>query len=34
MSNAEIMFILVLLHSSSFRRLEKEPTIDIKFITD
>lgn len=33
MSNAEIMFILVLLHSDSFRRLEKN-TIDIKFITD
>ncbi len=34
MSNTEIMFIFVLLHSGSFRRLEKEPTIDIKFITD
>ncbi len=34
MSNAEIMFILVLLHSDSVCRLKKALAIDIKFITD
>lgn len=31
MSNTEIMFIFVLLHSGSFRRLEKKPPLTLNF---